>query len=736
MASPPLLGGLLGLGLGLGLLLASQPPLRSAGAFVLPSVPRVHVGRQILRATDALRRRDPLPSLSRPARHTTSHTVLTHWGDQGLAAADGGGQSPLGWAFGVMGVVVVFLASKLGRWSGVIPCQGPLSVAAAYAEESAAEGRTAPSLGDVVAAVKRATAWADTARLGLALRVQWDTSIMGMGGTATLAWEPLGAGVHRAVDCTAALPAGAAPVQYVSAVALALPAGDVEGGAEPEGGLRPEGSTALGDAASALQQLDPGAVCWEQDWSGLAAELELDDAESTALGHWLGTGQWLTLLERGALVGHMVNATACRGLLAQVARLKAERGWPPGPGLPAEHLTAVALRVAGGRTTARLLIDHRSWLPAAAVLDAAGGPELWLWEDWAAAGTAGLPGRAVFLAPGCTPVVYRLRAETLQPLPSPDEAPWRAIPTTLTGTLLDSRLFYTAERYPDQRYPDPSLRPKWTPPSQRSESPDGPPPPASSTSPSPLGAWYDDGAAPDVPVWVGEGGHLLCQPTLGGYTLGLFIVDTGTSCLVIDPDALPRELAERCERFAVHTVQGLGGAPLKSALCRGLGPLVLGPLILERPLFREASLGGAVRGPRGPGAALRIAGVLGYDLLRHCRLEVGTAAPTAGPDPPGKVWMKVRRSGGLASPRVAVGWQRARFLGRVPHLRATLGAAAPPPLSPPREAEGAVEGREEIEALAAALRARTAAAGGSVEAGTLGNGQPTHEGLFRLALGV
>lgn len=37
------------------------------------------------------------------------------------------------------------------------------------------------------------------------------------------------------------------------------------------------------------------------DWSGLAGELELEDAEAAALGLWLTTGQWAGLLEAGVL---------------------------------------------------------------------------------------------------------------------------------------------------------------------------------------------------------------------------------------------------------------------------------------------------------------------------------------------------------------------------------------------------------------------------------------------------
>ena len=50
-----------------------------------------------------------------------------------------------------------------------------------------------------------------------------------------------------------------------------------------------------------LAALDPQVHCWESDWSGLTADLELEDAESTALGHWLCTGQWVRLVQDGVL---------------------------------------------------------------------------------------------------------------------------------------------------------------------------------------------------------------------------------------------------------------------------------------------------------------------------------------------------------------------------------------------------------------------------------------------------
>lgn len=56
----------------------------------------------------------------------------------------------------------------------------------------------------------------------------------------------------------------------------------------------------------------------------------------------------------------------------------------------------------------------------------------------------------------------------------------------------------------------------------------------------------------------------------------------------------------------------------------------------------EASLAGAVRGPAGLVPSPRIAGILGYDFLRHCRLEIGL------PGSPTQAWLRVRRPGGLA----------------------------------------------------------------------------------------
>jgi len=169
-----------------------------------------------------------------------------------------------------------------------------------------------------------------------------------------------------------------------------------------------------------------------------------------------------------------------------------------------------------------------------------------------------------------------------------------------------------------------------------------------------------------LPAWQGEGGHIFCQPTVSGRILGLFIIDTATEGILLDPDTLPADLAAACERVAEHTVPGLGATPRTTALLRGLGPLILGPLMLERPVFREACLLGAVRLPSTSDPAPRLAGVLGYDFLRHCRLEIGT--PPTGP------WLRIRRPGGLAPPRQAIGWQHLVFLQRVPHLWVDLSS--------------------------------------------------------------
>ena len=524
------------------------------------------------------------------------------------------------------------------------------------------------------------------------------TSVCGMDGVSTLTWEQGSGSVRRDLDCSGASANTREPIRFGTAVRLA-PGTDVARASDPDKTPR--------FLDNLFMAWDPEALCWEQDWSGLVAELELEDAESTALGHWLCTGQWIGLLRVGVLQAEVLGKTECYVLAksAKAVRRKAWAGRKGHPGLERWQgngaTKGLTLRVPGGRLVAEVLLDGASFLPVAMATAVAGGTETWTFGEWGLRGPGALPGYATFTAPSCTPVRYEL-GEVAARSPAQDGASWLAPP----APAVDSEVGTAAG---DGR--------------------------------GPLGAWYDAEAPEEVEVWRGEGGHIFCEPSIGGETVGLFAIDTSTSCLILDPNVVPA--GSDAERFAEHEVQGLGAQPMQTALCRGRGALQLGPLTLERPLFREVSLQGAIRGPPNLPAPVRVAGVLGYDFLRHCTLELASAprVPGAGAGP---LKLRIKPPGAkFRSERIEVGWQPLQFIGRVPHTQTALGTSQAETLLTVTQFEleqGRAVAQAEIDALAEGsaklllqeeVREEEVTPEASTRAASVG-----HEGLFKLALGV
>jgi predicted aspartyl protease len=145
-------------------------------------------------------------------------------------------------------------------------------------------------------------------------------------------------------------------------------------------------------------------------------------------------------------------------------------------------------------------------------------------------------------------------------------------------------------------------------------------------------------------------GHLLVHPTLGGEDLGWFIFDTGAGI-----NCISTSVAERlgAEPFGEITALGVGGRTTCSFW--RIGSLELGPLTVEEPLFMGLDLA-FLSEPFG----VEVAGILGFEFLARCVVELDVEAPSIALfDPAGYALPDGGR------------WEEALLYGRHPCVRAT-----------------------------------------------------------------
>jgi len=132
----------------------------------------------------------------------------------------------------------------------------------------------------------------------------------------------------------------------------------------------------------------------------------------------------------------------------------------------------------------------------------------------------------------------------------------------------------------------------------------------------PADARFDAAAPPELAVARMTSGHLLVEPLLEGESLGAFVFDTGAGITVID-----KKVADELGLEALGTTVAEGVAGVTTSAYRRGESFRLGPLTIANPLYGDIDLGFAQGGsPR------KIAGIVGYDVLARCvvELEVGT----------------------------------------------------------------------------------------------------------------
>ncbi|KAK3250232.1 hypothetical protein CYMTET_40386 [Cymbomonas tetramitiformis] len=171
-----------------------------------------------------------------------------------------------------------------------------------------------------------------------------------------------------------------------------------------------------------------------------------------------------------------------------------------------------------------------------------------------------------------------------------------------------------------------------------------------------------------VPMqWV-RSGHILVWPLVNSRQIGPFILDTGASGMVMTPAA-----AEELDlpAFGELWVAGVGGA-VRSQFRQGES-LTLGGMEMDAPLFMEMKLDGIVNGAEMP-----VAGIIGYDLLRHATLEVPARSQSLTDTSPFLYVAHPSRGacgaggggGGVGEEEEEEWWVPLRFVANVPHVAA------------------------------------------------------------------
>lgn len=167
----------------------------------------------------------------------------------------------------------------------------------------------------------------------------------------------------------------------------------------------------------------------------------------------------------------------------------------------------------------------------------------------------------------------------------------------------------------------------------------------------PRDARFDAAVAPAIEVKVAKTGHLLVHPLVDGKDLGWFIFDTGagTNCIAND---VTQELGT--EPFGEIAARGIGGT-VPARFWRA-HDLRLGPLTVESPRFMGLDLAFLE-----PHFGVKVGGILGFELLARCLVELDMKAGTIAIHDPKRYALP---GGGR--------WEDVLLYGRHPCVRATF----------------------------------------------------------------
>lgn len=213
----------------------------------------------------------------------------------------------------------------------------------------------------------------------------------------------------------------------------------------------------------------------------------------------------------------------------------------------------------------------------------------------------------------------------------------------------------------------------------------------------------DPALSPEVAVERMGSGHLVVEARLGGEDLGAFLFDTGAGALVID-----RGVADELGLVSIGETVAVGVAGATRSSFRRGTTLQLGPLTLLDPVFADLDLGFI---PRHRGR--RVAGIIGYDVLARCVVEIESATP--------RITLRaVAREGTTSSWNDLVLHQNhtcvpARFAGGEGLFRLDTGAGGTVTFHAPAvDALGLLEGRSLTESSSGGVGGRAAAFSGAL----------------------
>jgi hypothetical protein len=343
------------------------------------------------------------------------------------------------------------------------------------------------------------------------------------------------------------------------------------------------------------------SVLWQTDLCGTCSHLQPgDDARFRSLVATLvRTGQWVAAVHSGLLHAELHGA---EGDVQQRRRRAAVTA-------------SLALRLAGGTTAARLVLDPVTWTPRLLTMQLhSGGVETWSWGDnWPLSCTniQSSGQETHYIASGPPLLASCELAELLQPPPDDvSESPWRAEATHIPAARVSGGVF--------------AVR-------------------ASALAPT----------APGVAGGTAQEGWFVLDPCCDGAAVAPWLADGA---------AWPAAGEQK-----VHALGGAAAGPLRQ------GALALGPCVLPAAAwYQSLALDGAVTGiPHGQ----PLAGILGMAVLRRCVLEVRAfnRLPGGSRDAP-RTEVVLHEPGTFAdaSDRVTVSWQRLRLLDGAPHVECTL----------------------------------------------------------------
>eukprot|EP00887_Chlorella_sp_A99_P007235 scaffold2.g7235.t1 len=348
------------------------------------------------------------------------------------------------------------------------------------------------------------------------------------------------------------------------------------------------GGGECGSASPSLGDGTPSPTCWEQDYSGQPAQLQLDDHEVLLLTAWLRCGAWLhpqcwkllevDLLETGAEARfteareeHEPQAWQALRELEEAAQ---QRGHARAQGAPPAAPLRLLVRLKGGKAAVEARFCPTSGALLALARRGTAFPETWALRehrDWGAA-AGGL----------------RFPALSLQATASGmQEYVAEAVEATPACAAAAAAMARSAAAL---RYARP---------------------------PSFAAPRFAAGARADTPAFHTASGHLLVEPRVNGVRCAM-LLDSGASGFVVSPAFAAQLGDEALPAFGSLSVGSTASRFRRAATFQ------LGPLLIESPLLME------MRCDHLPGVPRPLAGIVGYEVFQRCVIVV----PPRPPPPP------------------------------------------------------------------------------------------------------